>query len=122
MLFVLKSKMVEILSELLDSLQRITKFSSTTRQKEGQARPQEKKNLASLKGHCLGKSNSFIFFTWDWGKRENKTIDKQMKINLAPHLATQLELIETHLLIHMVAQSDMTGTQRALSQLPTLQD
>lgn len=33
-----------------------------------------------------------------------------MKINIATHLAEQLELKETHLLIHMVAQSDMTAT------------
>ncbi len=45
---------------------------------------------------------------------------KQMKINLAPHLAEQLELNETHLLIHMVAQSDMDATQREMSLLPGL--
>lgn len=44
-----------------------------------------------------------------------------MKINLAPHLAEQLVLNETHLLIHMVAQSDMAATQRAMSLLPGLQ-
>lgn len=40
---------------------------------------------------------------------------KQMKMNVAPHLAGQLELNETHLLIHMVAQSDMAATRRAMS-------
>lgn len=44
-----------------------------------------------------------------------------MKINLVPHLANQLELNETHLLIHMVAQSDMAATQTIMSLLPGLQ-
>lgn len=44
-----------------------------------------------------------------------------MKLILAPHLADQLELNETQLLIHMVAQSDMAAAQRALSLLTSLQ-
>lgn len=84
------------------------------------------KNSASLKGHCLGKNNSFIFFylgmEYERKQDDRQTVQsKQMKINLAPHLADRLELNETHLLIHMVAQSDVAATQRAMSLLPCLQ-
>lgn len=44
-----------------------------------------------------------------------------MRINLAPHLADQLALNETRLLIHMVAQTDMAAAQRAVSLLTGLQ-
>lgn len=37
------------------------------------------KTLTSLKGHCLGKNNSFLFFPWSM--RENKTRDKQFSPN-----------------------------------------
>lgn len=92
MFVVLKSKLVEfpvntshIQCTELDTLQRVTKYSSTRSQKEGSVNDfvshNLRKNSASSKGHCFGRKNIFIFFTWDWSKRENMAVDKHFSPN-----------------------------------------
>ena len=132
---VLKSKLVHfsvntshIQCTELDTLQSEAKCSSTTRQKEGRLMfflsHNLRKNSDFFKRALPGQKQQFSILSLEHeGKQdERQTVQsKQMKMNLAVHLAEQLEPNETHLLIHMVAHSDMAATERTLSPLPGLQ-
>lgn len=104
------------------------KYSGRRRQREGQLMIlwalTLRKTLLLLKGTAWARTTVSSSFTWVLNRREQsdrQTVQpKQKKINPAPHLANQLELNETHLVIHMVAQADVAATQRAISQLPGL--